>query len=90
MVPLTPGSIGSHDVPVFDISCIICFQEKYKNLEATLKAQTEDKSQEEKTKLPETPKNPQEIWQQSVIGDYLAKFKVLLQSNFFFSLQRYG
>ncbi|KAL2101229.1 hypothetical protein ACEWY4_002990 [Coilia grayii] len=50
-------------------------KEKYKNLEATLKAQTEGKGQEEKGKLPETPKNAQEIWQQSVIGDYLAKFK---------------
>ena len=52
-------------------------QEKYKNLEATLKAQSEEKGQEEKGKLPESPKNAQEIWQQSVIGDYLAKFKVL-------------
>lgn len=50
-------------------------KEKYKNLEATLKAQTEGKGQEEKTKLPDTPKNAQEIWQQSVIGDYLAKYK---------------
>ncbi|XP_062389068.1 nucleolar transcription factor 1 [Sardina pilchardus] len=50
-------------------------KEKYKNLEATLKAQTEEKAQEEKSKLPETPKNAQEIWQQSVIGDYLAKYK---------------
>uniref|UniRef100_A0A673HDD2 Nucleolar transcription factor 1-like n=1 Tax=Sinocyclocheilus rhinocerous TaxID=307959 RepID=A0A673HDD2_9TELE len=30
---------------------------------------------EDKGKLPETPKTAQDIWQQSVIGDYLARFK---------------
>ncbi|TRY97661.1 hypothetical protein DNTS_035476 [Danionella cerebrum] len=28
-----------------------------------------------KTRLPETPKTPEEMWQQSVIGDYLAKYR---------------
>ncbi|XP_051994755.1 nucleolar transcription factor 1 [Xyrauchen texanus] len=49
-------------------------KEKYKNLEITLKADSE-KNSEEKGKRPETPKTAQEIWQQSVIGDYLARFK---------------
>uniref|UniRef100_A0A8C8SW19 Nucleolar transcription factor 1 n=1 Tax=Pelusios castaneus TaxID=367368 RepID=A0A8C8SW19_9SAUR len=30
---------------------------------------------EERAKLPESPKTAEEIWQQSVIGDYLARFK---------------
>ncbi|RXN12783.1 nucleolar transcription factor 1 isoform X1 [Labeo rohita] len=50
-------------------------KEKYKNLELTLKAESEKQSKEDKGKLPETPKTAQEIWQQSVIGDYLARFK---------------
>uniref|UniRef100_A0A8C2CXN0 Upstream binding transcription factor, like n=1 Tax=Cyprinus carpio TaxID=7962 RepID=A0A8C2CXN0_CYPCA len=29
-----------------------------------------------KTRLPETPKTPEEMWQQNVIGDYLAKYRV--------------
>ncbi|OCT60030.1 nucleolar transcription factor 1-B isoform X1 [Xenopus laevis] len=33
------------------------------------------KAAEERAKLPETPKTAEEIWQQSVIGDYLARFK---------------
>uniref|UniRef100_A0A673HA88 Nucleolar transcription factor 1-like n=1 Tax=Sinocyclocheilus rhinocerous TaxID=307959 RepID=A0A673HA88_9TELE len=33
------------------------------------------KKGEDKGKLPETPKTAQDIWQQSVIGDYLARFK---------------
>uniref|UniRef100_A0A8B9K358 Upstream binding transcription factor, like n=1 Tax=Astyanax mexicanus TaxID=7994 RepID=A0A8B9K358_ASTMX len=28
------------------------------------------------TRLPDTPKTPEEMWQQSVIGDYLAKYRV--------------
>uniref|UniRef100_A0A672N0K3 Nucleolar transcription factor 1-like n=1 Tax=Sinocyclocheilus grahami TaxID=75366 RepID=A0A672N0K3_SINGR len=48
---------------------------KYKNLEMTLKAESEKQSKDDKGKLPETPKTAQEIWQQSVIGDYLARFK---------------
>uniref|UniRef100_A0A8C2CXP2 Upstream binding transcription factor, like n=1 Tax=Cyprinus carpio TaxID=7962 RepID=A0A8C2CXP2_CYPCA len=28
-----------------------------------------------KTRLPETPKTPEEMWQQNVIGDYLAKYR---------------
>uniref|UniRef100_A0A671QRC0 Nucleolar transcription factor 1-like n=1 Tax=Sinocyclocheilus anshuiensis TaxID=1608454 RepID=A0A671QRC0_9TELE len=50
-------------------------KEKYKNLEMTLKAESEKQSKDDKGKLPETPKTAQEIWQQSVIGDYLARFK---------------
>lgn len=42
----------------------------------TLKAESEKLSKEDKGKLPETPKTAQDIWQQSVIGDYLARFKV--------------
>ncbi|XP_042112006.1 nucleolar transcription factor 1 isoform X3 [Ovis aries] len=44
---------------------------KYKAREAALKAQSERKP----GKLPESPKRAEEIWQQSVIGDYLARFK---------------
>lgn len=50
-------------------------KEKYKNLEMTLRANSEKQLKEDKGKLPETPKTAQEIWQQSVIGDYLARFK---------------
>uniref|UniRef100_A0A2D4M3D6 Nucleolar transcription factor 1 n=1 Tax=Micrurus spixii TaxID=129469 RepID=A0A2D4M3D6_9SAUR len=51
---------------------------KYKAREAALKAQTEKKhgsDKEDRGKLPESPKTSEEIWQQSVIGDYLARFK---------------
>ncbi|XP_060137504.1 nucleolar transcription factor 1 isoform X2 [Zootoca vivipara] len=51
---------------------------KYKAREAAMKAQTEKKhgsNKEDHGKLPESPKTPEEIWQQSVIGDYLARFK---------------
>lgn len=44
-----------------------------------MKAQSEKKhgsDKEERAKLPESPKTAEEIWQQSVIGDYLARFKV--------------
>lgn len=34
------------------------------------------KGHEERSRLPDTPKTAQDIWQQSVIGDYLARFKV--------------
>uniref|UniRef100_A0AAY4BBA3 HMG box domain-containing protein n=1 Tax=Denticeps clupeoides TaxID=299321 RepID=A0AAY4BBA3_9TELE len=50
-------------------------KEKYKNLEAVLKAESEKREQEEKNRLPEPPKTAQDIWQQTVIGDYLAKYK---------------
>ncbi|KAG5854799.1 hypothetical protein ANANG_G00041590 [Anguilla anguilla] len=50
-------------------------KEKYKRLEASLKADSEKKVQEERSRLPESPKNAQEIWQLSVIGDYLARFR---------------
>uniref|UniRef100_A0A8C2CXJ8 Upstream binding transcription factor n=1 Tax=Cyprinus carpio TaxID=7962 RepID=A0A8C2CXJ8_CYPCA len=36
---------------------------------------SEKQSKDDKGKLPETPKTAQDIWQQSVIGDYLARFK---------------
>lgn len=55
-------------------------QAKYKAREAALKAQSERKpggEREERGKLPESPKRAEEIWQQSVIGDYLARFKVV-------------
>ncbi|XP_073901652.1 nucleolar transcription factor 1 isoform X1 [Castor canadensis] len=51
---------------------------KYKAREAALKAQSERKpgsEREERGKLPESPKRAEEIWQQSVIGDYMARFK---------------
>ncbi|XP_067397161.1 nucleolar transcription factor 1 isoform X4 [Emydura macquarii macquarii] len=51
---------------------------KYKAREAAVKAQSEKKhgsDKEERAKLPESPKTAEEIWQQSVIGDYLARFK---------------
>ncbi|XP_065507044.1 nucleolar transcription factor 1 isoform X7 [Caloenas nicobarica] len=51
---------------------------KYKAREAAMKAQSEKKhgsDKEERGKLPESPKTAEEIWQQSVIGDYLARFK---------------
>uniref|UniRef100_A0A6Q2XSG1 HMG box domain-containing protein n=1 Tax=Esox lucius TaxID=8010 RepID=A0A6Q2XSG1_ESOLU len=50
-------------------------KEKYKRLETVLKSESEKKVQEERNRLPDTPKTAQDIWQQSVIGDYLARFK---------------
>uniref|UniRef100_A0A8C5CB85 Upstream binding transcription factor n=1 Tax=Gadus morhua TaxID=8049 RepID=A0A8C5CB85_GADMO len=59
--------------------CVVCpwrpLQEKYKRLEAVLKAETMKKEKEERGHLPDPPKTAQDIWQQSVIGDYLARFK---------------
>lgn len=51
-------------------------QEKYKRLETVLKAESLKKENEDRSRLPDTPKTAQDIWQQSVIGDYLARFKV--------------
>lgn len=51
-------------------------QEKYKRLEAVLKAESVKKEKEDRNRLPDPPKTAQDIWQQSVIGDYLARFKV--------------
>ncbi|XP_062839844.1 nucleolar transcription factor 1 isoform X5 [Anolis carolinensis] len=51
---------------------------KYKARETAMKTQTEKKhgsDKEDRGKLPETPKTAEEIWQQSIIGDYLARFK---------------
>uniref|UniRef100_A0A3Q2E9Q4 Upstream binding transcription factor n=1 Tax=Cyprinodon variegatus TaxID=28743 RepID=A0A3Q2E9Q4_CYPVA len=50
-------------------------KEKYKRVEALLKAESEKKEREDRSRLPDPPKTAQEIWQQSVIGDYLARFK---------------
>ncbi|XP_029492584.1 nucleolar transcription factor 1 isoform X6 [Oncorhynchus nerka] len=50
-------------------------KEKYRRLETVLKAESVKKGQEERSRLPDTPKTAQDIWQQSVIGDYLARFK---------------
>lgn len=41
-----------------------------------LKAESERKEKEGRVRLPDPPKTAQDIWQQSVIGDYLARFKV--------------
>uniref|UniRef100_A0A3Q3X942 HMG box domain-containing protein n=1 Tax=Mola mola TaxID=94237 RepID=A0A3Q3X942_MOLML len=48
---------------------------KYKHLETVLKAESEKKEKEDRSRLPDPPKTAQDIWQQSVIGDYLARFK---------------
>uniref|UniRef100_A0A669BJ09 Upstream binding transcription factor n=1 Tax=Oreochromis niloticus TaxID=8128 RepID=A0A669BJ09_ORENI len=50
-------------------------KEKFKRLESVLKAESEKKEKEDRSRLPDPPKNAQDIWQQSVIGDYLARFK---------------
>uniref|UniRef100_A0A3P8X380 Upstream binding transcription factor n=1 Tax=Cynoglossus semilaevis TaxID=244447 RepID=A0A3P8X380_CYNSE len=50
-------------------------KEKYKRLEAVLKAESVKKEKEDRNRLPDPPKTAQDIWQQSVIGDYLARFK---------------
>uniref|UniRef100_A0A3P9IV40 Upstream binding transcription factor n=1 Tax=Oryzias latipes TaxID=8090 RepID=A0A3P9IV40_ORYLA len=50
-------------------------KEKYKRLELVLKAESEKKEKEDRSRLPDPPKTAQDIWQQSVIGDYLARFK---------------
>uniref|UniRef100_A0A669ETV4 Upstream binding transcription factor n=1 Tax=Oreochromis niloticus TaxID=8128 RepID=A0A669ETV4_ORENI len=47
----------------------------FKRLESVLKAESEKKEKEDRSRLPDPPKNAQDIWQQSVIGDYLARFK---------------
>uniref|UniRef100_A0A3B4ALD8 HMG box domain-containing protein n=1 Tax=Periophthalmus magnuspinnatus TaxID=409849 RepID=A0A3B4ALD8_9GOBI len=48
---------------------------KYKRLEAVLKAESEKEKNVDRSRLPDPPKTAQDIWQQSVIGDYLARFK---------------
>uniref|UniRef100_A0A667Z1U5 Upstream binding transcription factor n=1 Tax=Myripristis murdjan TaxID=586833 RepID=A0A667Z1U5_9TELE len=50
-------------------------KEKYKRLETVLKAESMKKEKEDRSRLPDPPKTAQDIWQQSVIGDYLARFK---------------
>ncbi|XP_041121520.1 nucleolar transcription factor 1 [Polyodon spathula] len=50
-------------------------KEKYKRLEAAVKADSEKKELEERGHLPESPKTAEDIWQQSVIGDYLARYR---------------
>lgn len=56
----------------------VVIQEKYKRLETVLKAESEKKEKEDRSRLPDPPKTAQDIWQQSVIGDYLARFKVCM------------
>lgn len=46
-------------------------------MEAILKSESEKK--EDRSRLPDPPKTAQDIWQQSVIGDYLARFKVRIR-----------
>lgn len=36
----------------------------------------EKRDGKKRTKLPETPKTAEEMWQQGVVGDYLAKYRV--------------
>lgn len=36
----------------------------------------EKRDGKKRTKIPETPKTAEEMWQQSIIGDYLAKYRV--------------
>ncbi|XP_051894473.1 nucleolar transcription factor 1 isoform X3 [Pristis pectinata] len=59
-------------------------KEKYRRMEAAAKAESEQKRQGYgkdgkgsaiRGKLPEPPKTAEEIWQQNVIGDYLAKYR---------------
>ncbi|XP_060704977.1 nucleolar transcription factor 1-like isoform X2 [Hemiscyllium ocellatum] len=59
-------------------------KEKYRRMEAAAKAESEQKKQSYgkdgkgsamRGKLPEPPKTAGEIWQQNVIGDYLAKYR---------------
>lgn len=69
MCYLTPGFL----ISLLDV---LLSQEKYKRLEIILKAESEKKEKEERSRLPDPPKTAQDIWQQSVIGDYLARFKV--------------
>uniref|UniRef100_A0A665U3N2 HMG box domain-containing protein n=1 Tax=Echeneis naucrates TaxID=173247 RepID=A0A665U3N2_ECHNA len=40
--------------------------------QTVLKAESEKKEKEDRSRLPDPPKTAQDIWQQSVIGDYLA------------------
>lgn len=60
----------------FNYLVVLVIQEKYKRLETVLKAESEKKEKEDRSRLPDPPKTAQDIWQQSVIGDYLARFKV--------------
>lgn len=56
----------------------LCVQERSREAEPeTWAGATKDKRDGKKTvKLPETPKTAEEMWQHSVIGDYLAKYRV--------------
>uniref|UniRef100_A0A7N6AL80 HMG box domain-containing protein n=1 Tax=Anabas testudineus TaxID=64144 RepID=A0A7N6AL80_ANATE len=42
---------------------------------ASKKKSSKKKEKEDRSRLPDPPKTAQDIWQQSVIGDYLARFK---------------
>ncbi|XP_067869383.1 nucleolar transcription factor 1 isoform X3 [Heterodontus francisci] len=59
-------------------------KEKYRRMETAAKAESEQRKQGYgkdgkgsaiRGKLPEPPKTAEEIWQQNVIGDYLAKYR---------------
>lgn len=63
------------DLPII-ATLFLAAQEKFKRLEAVLKAESEKKEKDDRSRLPDPPKTAQDIWQQSVIGDYLARFKV--------------
>ncbi|XP_060704978.1 nucleolar transcription factor 1-like isoform X3 [Hemiscyllium ocellatum] len=76
---LKQGGVKGIPSPPSDAS-----KEKYRRMEAAAKAESEQKKQSYgkdgkgsamRGKLPEPPKTAGEIWQQNVIGDYLAKYR---------------
>ncbi|XP_043531119.1 nucleolar transcription factor 1 isoform X3 [Chiloscyllium plagiosum] len=76
---LKQGGVKGIPSPPSDAS-----KEKYRRMEAAAKAESEQKKQSYgkdgkgsamRGKLPEPPKTAEEIWQQNVIGDYLAKYR---------------
>uniref|UniRef100_A0A8C6WSZ1 Upstream binding transcription factor, like n=1 Tax=Neogobius melanostomus TaxID=47308 RepID=A0A8C6WSZ1_9GOBI len=53
------------------------FQERGREVDAEWVAPGKERRQNKKAdKLPETPKTAEEMWQSSVVGDYLAKYRV--------------
>ncbi|XP_078080001.1 nucleolar transcription factor 1-like isoform X7 [Mustelus asterias] len=76
---LKQGGVKGIPLPLLDAT-----KEKYRRMEAAAKAESEQKKQgygkdgkgsAVRGKLPEPPKTAEEIWQQNVIGDYLAKYR---------------
>uniref|UniRef100_A0A8C1FFQ6 Upstream binding transcription factor, like n=1 Tax=Cyprinus carpio carpio TaxID=630221 RepID=A0A8C1FFQ6_CYPCA len=63
--PLRAKSPSVKNEKQFFSSCCAC-------VHGLLKEKRDGKK---KTRLPETPKTPEEMWQQNVIGDYLAKYR---------------